>query len=326
MTAEKISAIAALTGYATAVPTPFKNNAIDVDAFQAFCDWQIEQGISALAVTATTGESPTLSDSEQRCLIRAAVDTARGRVPVIAGAGSCDTRHAVALARQAEEEGSDALLAVTPYYNRPSQDGLWQHFEAIHNATAIPVILYDVPSRTGCSLEIDTIVRLAKLPRIVGLKDATGDFTRTHRLRKLLGPQFRLLSGDDATALDFLAMGGDGCISVLSNVVPSLCVQLYAAWKRGDNVEARTIARNLSPLTTALFADSNPVPVKCALDLMGRMSADVRLPLCHPSFQTRVQIVSALSRLGLIGAPQTPILRSKPHHAAGDVAATIDRC
>jgi 4-hydroxy-tetrahydrodipicolinate synthase len=221
-------------------------------------------------------------------------------VPVIAGAGSNATEHAVKLARQAEVAGADGLLAVTPYYNRPSQEGLFLHFRAIHDATSLPILLYDVPSRTACSLALDTIGRLAELPRIVGLKDATADLARPQRLHGLLGDRFRLLSGDDATALNFLRAGGDGCISVVSNVAPAQAVSLYDAWRRRDDVEADSRAATLAPLTAALFAESNPVPVKYALEAMGWMRADVRLPLGPASETTRAAVAAALSKLGLL--------------------------
>jgi 4-hydroxy-tetrahydrodipicolinate synthase len=293
--------LASLCGFASALPTPIRGPLIDDDGFAAFCDWQIEQGISALVVNGTTGEAPTLALREQDRLVRIAVEAADGRVPVIAGAGSNSTVHAIELARQAEDAGADALLVVTPYYNKPSQEGLFRHFRAAHDACGVPIILYDVPSRTGCTLSTETICRLAELPRIVGLKDATGDLTRPGLLRKLLGDRFRLLSGDDATALDFIGLGGDGCISVLSNVVPKPCQRLYLACACGEQGEARLIERRLRPLTAALFKESNPVPVKWALGLMGRMRPDVRLPLCEPAEATRTAVRKALTQLGLLG-------------------------
>ena len=299
-TAPRAAAVATLCGYATAVPTPFRGDHIDENAFEAFCDWQIKQGIAALVVNGTTGEAPTLSLSEQQRLVRVAVATAAGRVPVIAGAGSNSTAHAVEIARQAEAAGADGLLAVTPYYNRPSQKGLLLHFRAIHAATSLPILLYDVPSRTGCSLAIETVLRLADMPRIAGLKDATGDLARARRLCALLDYRFRLFSGDDATALDFMAAGGHGCISVLSNVAPALTVRLYDHWRRGAAGEARAIAEAVAPLVAALFAESNPVPVKQALEALGWMSADVRLPLCAASSATRRQVTAALTDLGLL--------------------------
>ena len=306
--------IARLSGYSSALPTPFKGCFIDEEAFAAFCEWQIGEGISALVVNGTTGEAPTLTAEEQRQLIRLAVDVADGRVPVIAGAGSNATAHAIELARQAEFAGADGLLIVTPYYNRPSQEGLFRHFEALHRATRLPILLYDVPPRTGCTLAIETIVRLADLPRMAGLKDATGDLHRPARLRRLLGDRFRLFSGDDATALDFLAAGGNGCISVVSNVAPRLCVRLHAAWERGDRAEARAVASTLAPLAEALFAESNPVPLKHALSTMQRMSADVRLPLYAASRQTCRKVADALTLLGLVSWSRTarPARRAVP--------------
>ncbi len=291
--------VEALSGYATALPTPFRDGTIDEVAFRAFCDWQISHGIAALVVNGTTGEAPTLSLAEQRRLIRIAVETAGARVPVIAGAGANATEHAVLLAQQSEAAGASGLLAVTPYYNRPPQEGLFQHFRAMHEATSLPILLYDVPARTGCTLAVDTVLRLAELPRIVGIKDATGELSRVRRWREALGDRFRLLSGDDATALDFFRAGGHGCISVLANVAPSQAVALYDAWRRGSQ-SAKVCARALLPLTAALFAESNPIPVKCALEAMGWMRADVRLPLWQAAPATRANVIAALAGLGLL--------------------------
>jgi 4-hydroxy-tetrahydrodipicolinate synthase len=293
--------LATLCGYASALPTPFKGECIDADAFASFCAWQIEQGVSALIVNGTTGEAPTLTSEEQNRLVSMALEAAQGRVPVIAGAGSNSTSHAIEIARDAQTAGADGLLAVTPYYNKPSQEGLFRHFRALHDATDLPILLYDVPARTGCTLELETICHLAALPRIVGLKDATGDLDRPGVLRRMLGERFRLLSGEDATALDFVAFGGNGCISVLSNVVPKMCNRLFHAFAGGEQVKARLIERRLSPLTAALFAESNPVPLKWALGLMGRMSPEVRLPLCGPGEKTRTSVQTALVLLGLVG-------------------------
>jgi len=290
-----------LGGYISALPTPFRNQQIDENAFAKFCAWQIRQGIWGLVVNGTTGEAPTLTVGEQARLVRIAVETANGQVPVIAGIGSNATAHAIELAQQAERAGADALLAVTPYYNKPSQEGLYRHFCAVHDMTGLPIILYDVPSRTGIELRLDTICRLAELPRIIGLKDATGDLTHPPALRRLLGDKFRLLSGDDATALDFLGLGGDGCISVASNVAPKLCNRLFLACFCGEPEEARAIERQLKPLVAALFLEANPVPLKWAMSLMGHMSAELRLPLCAPAEETRNAIRKALTQLGLLG-------------------------
>jgi 4-hydroxy-tetrahydrodipicolinate synthase len=293
--------LAGLCGYASALPTPFEDESIDERAFQMFCEWQLSQGIAAFVVNGTTGEAPTLAPAEQRRLVSLAAEVAHGQLPVIAGAGSNSTAHAVELAHEAETAGADALLAVTPYYNRPSQEGLYRHFRAIHGATGLPILLYDVPSRTGCGLSIETVCRLAELPRIVGLKDATGDLTHPEILRRLLGQRFRLFSGDDGTALDFVGLGGNGCISVLSNVAPKLCTRLYRAFAYGDQSEARQIERRLRPLASALFLESNPVPLKWALHLLGRMTPELRLPLCEPAEATRIGVRTALTQLGLLG-------------------------
>lgn len=287
----------ALCGYASALPTPFHDDHIDVEAFESLCDWQIEQGISALVVNGTTGEVPTLTMEEQLLLIKVALEVSRGRVPVIAGAGSNSTHHAVEIARAAQKAGANGLLSVTPYYNKPSQEGLFRHFLAVQGATDLPVFLYDVPTRTGCQLATETIFRLAELPHIAGLKDATGDLARASVLRQRLGRQFRLLSGDDNTAPEFLAQGGDGCISVLSNLAPKLCQRLFRACVCGEAAEASLLERQLKPLVAALFVEANPVPLKWALALMGRTKPDVRLPLYLPSDSTRASVQSALTQL-----------------------------
>jgi 4-hydroxy-tetrahydrodipicolinate synthase len=290
--------LATLGGYVSALPTPFDMDAIDVEAFESICDWQIEQGISALVVNGTTGEASTLTLEEGAFLIQVALEVSHGRVPVIAGAGSNSTAHAIEIALMAQKAGANGLLAVTPYYNRPSQEGLFRHFSAVHDATALPVLLYDVPARTGCELAIDTICRLAELPRIAGLKDAAGDCGRPQILRRKLGERFRLLGGDDNTAVAFLTRGGNGCISVLSNVVPKLCQNLFLACAEKRLADAALIEQRLKPLVTALFAEANPIPLKWAMALMGRMSPQLRLPLCLPAEPTRKAVQSALVPFG----------------------------
>jgi 4-hydroxy-tetrahydrodipicolinate synthase len=290
-----------LSGYAPAIPTPFgADGRIDCDAFERFCDRQVAEGATALVVCGTTGEAPTLTPAEHRKLIWLAVKTARGRVPVIAGAGSNATAHAIALGKDAEAAGADAILSVVPYYNKPMQAGLLAHFRAIADAAGVPVILYDVPSRTIAGLADDTVARLAEHPRIIGLKDATGDVTRPARLRPLVGAKFRLLSGDDATAPAFIAQGGDGCISVTSNVVPGLARSLYL--RRRQGARAQALADMLAQLTTALFRETNPAPLKYALGLLGQMSARVRLPLVEPTLETRREVQAALARIEECGA------------------------
>ncbi|MBV8169534.1 MAG: 4-hydroxy-tetrahydrodipicolinate synthase [Alphaproteobacteria bacterium] len=288
-----------LSGYLSAVPTPFRYGQVDADAFEAFCDWQIAHGIGGLVVCGTTGEAPTLSAAEQRHVIARAVDVAHGQVPVIAGAGANATDHAIDLARAAQSAGADGLLVVVPYYNRPPQEGLYRHFRAVHDAVDIPIVLYDVPARTGCALADDTVARLAMLPRIVGLKDATGDLDRPTRLRARLGDAFRLLTGEDANAAAYLEAGGDGCISVVSNVAPRLCADLYKAWTIGDLDRVAALAPAIGQLSEVLFLESNPIPVKYALGLMRWMSPAVRLPLCDAAEATRQRVAACLHGLSI---------------------------
>jgi 4-hydroxy-tetrahydrodipicolinate synthase len=290
--------VSKLSGYAPAVPTPFDDAGnVDVAAFEHFCERQMREGATALVVCGTTGEAPTLRPGEHHVLVRIAVDVARGRVPVIAGAGSNSTAHAIELTKDAEAGGADAILSVVPYYNKPIQSGLYAHFRAVAQSTGLPVILYDVPSRTACGLADETIARLAELPQILGLKDATGDVTRPSRLRSLVGSEFRLLSGDDATALAFLAQGGNGCISVTSNVAPGLCRAMFLACRQGQLGQSRQFAIPIAQLTAALFQETNPAPVKYALSLFGLMSAKVRLPLVELTDQSRASLSAVVARL-----------------------------
>ncbi len=283
--------VSKLSGYVPALPTPFNDEgSIDSDAFERLCDLQIANGATARVVCGTTGEAPMLSAREHSDLIRIAVAVSRGRVPVIAGAGANATAHAVELTRDAEAAGADAILSVVPYYNRPTQAGLYLNFRAVAESTGLPVILYDVPSRTACSLADDTVARLAEMPRIIGLKDAAGDATRPTRLRPLVGTDFRLLSGDDALGLAYLGQGGDGFISVTSNVAPGLCRNMFVAWKLGQLPRAQRLARPIAQLTAALFRESNPVPLKYALNLFGLMSPRVRLPLVEKRDQNQAEL------------------------------------
>jgi 4-hydroxy-tetrahydrodipicolinate synthase len=305
--------VAKLSGYAPALPTPFDDNGdVDGEAFERLCDLQITCGATALVVGGTTGEASTLTSQEQGEHIRIAVAVSRGRVPVIAGAGSNATDHAIALTKDAETTGADAVLSVVPYYNKPTQAGLYAHFREIAVSTGLPVILYDVPSRTACGLADATIARLAELPRIIGLKDASGDIARPSRLRTLVGPEFQLLSGDDALGLAFLAQGGDGCISVTSNVAPGLCRNMFLAWRQGSAARAQRLARPIAQLTAALFCETNPVALKYALSLFGLMSPRVRLPLVELNDQYKPGIAAILTELcdtcpeatiGRIGGP-----------------------
>jgi 4-hydroxy-tetrahydrodipicolinate synthase len=290
--------LSGLAGYAPALPTPFdESGEIDVAALEWFCDRQITAGANALVVCGTTGEAPNLTRQEHDRIVRIAINAARGKMPVIAGAGSNSTGQAVELSRDAEAAGADAVLSVVPYYNKPTQSGMYAHFRAVAGSTGLPIILYDVPSRTVCGLADDTIARLAELPQFIGLKDASGDITRPLRLRSLLGREFRLMSGDDATALAFFAQGGDGCISVTSNVAPGLCRALYLACKQGQLGQAQRLATAAAKLTAALFRESNPAPLKYALSLMRLMSPRVRLPLVELSSESKADIEAALGEL-----------------------------
>jgi len=290
--------VSKLSGFAPALPSPFDEEGnIDAAAFARLCELQIENGASALVVCGTTGEAPTLSPKEHRDLIRTAVSLARGRIPVIAGAGANATAHAIELARDAEAAGADAILSVVPYYNKPTQAGLYAHFREIAGSAGLPVILYDVPSRTACGFTDETVARLAELPRVMGLKDAAGDATRPARLRPLIGTDFRLLCGDDAIALAYIAQGGDGCISVTSNIAPGLCRNMFLAWRHNQSVRAQRLARPIAQLTAALFRDGNPVGVKYALSLFGLMSPSVRLPLVEASQQSRTDLGRVLAAM-----------------------------
>ncbi len=287
-----------LSGYAPALPTPFdENDGIDAAMFEHFCELQISSAATALAVGGTTGEAPNLSREEHRKLVRIATGVSRGRVPIIAGAGSNSTQDAIELTKDAEASGADAILSVVPYYNRPTQAGLYAHFSAIAASTGLPIVLYDVPTRTACGLADETIARLAELPPITGLKDATGDAGRMARLRMLVGPDFRLLSGDDVTALAFIAQGGDGCISVSSNVAPGLCRDMFLTLRQGQITRAQRLSHPIMQLTAALFRETNPAPVKFALSLFGLMAPRVRLPLVEIGEETKSELAGIVARL-----------------------------
>ncbi len=289
--------VSKLAGFAPAIPTPFDaDGQVDAAAFERLCALQVGAGATALVVCGTTGEAPTLSPEEHRRLIRIAAGVARG-LPVIAGAGSNATAHAIELTKIAESAGADAVLSVVPYYNKPTQAGLHAHFTAIAQSTGLPIILYDVPSRTACGLADATVSRLAGVRQFIGLKDATGDVSRVSRLRARVGRDFRLLSGDDATAFAFIANGGDGCISVTSNVAPGLCRDMYLALRSGNAHKAQRLAGPLAELTAALFLEPNPAPVKYALSVAGLMSAHVRLPLVEAGLEVRAKVAAEVQSI-----------------------------
>lgn len=282
-----------------ALVTPFKDGAVDFDSFAAHVEWQIAQGSHGLVPVGTTGESPTLSHDEHYAVISACVAVAAGRVPVIAGCGSNDTRTALAHLAHAEKVGADAALIVVPYYNKPSQAGLIAHFTALHDATSLPIIIYNIPGRSVADMSVETMAALSELPRIVGVKDATGNIARVAQQRLACGPDFIQLSGNDDMALGFNAQGGVGAISVTANVAPALCAQMQDASLRGDHAAALAINDRLQPLHAALFSDASPGPTKYALHRLGRMAPDVRLPIAPPSAASRAAVDAALAHAGL---------------------------
>ncbi|MFZ4381027.1 MAG: 4-hydroxy-tetrahydrodipicolinate synthase [Sandarakinorhabdus sp.] len=291
---------AVFKGSMPALVTPFKDGAVDFDGFAAHVEWQIDQGSHGVVPVGTTGESPTLSHDEHYAVITACVEVAAKRVPVIAGCGSNDTRTALAHLAHAEKVGADAALIVVPYYNKPSQAGLIAHFTALHDATSLPIIIYNIPGRSVADMSVETLAELSRLPRIVGVKDATGNIARVAQQRLACGPDFIQLSGNDDMALGFNAQGGVGAISVTANVAPALCAQLQAASLRGDFAAALAINDRLQPLHAALFADASPGPTKYALQRLGRMGPDVRLPIAPPSAAARAAVDAALVHAGLI--------------------------
>ncbi len=315
------SQLKGLRGSLTALVTPFRNGRIDQRAFAFLCERQIERGAAALVACGTTGEASTLDRREQTLVIRLAVEIAGGRVPVIAGVGSNCTASAIDLAYQAEWLGADAILCVVPYYNRPTEDGLFQDFRSVQGKTGLPVLLYDVPARTGTGLDLDTIMRLAELPNIAGIKDASGKIARTAVLRQRLGADFRLLSGDDATAAAALGQGSDGCISVSANVAPALNAALHRSWANGDMTRFQFVRDLLTPLAAALFVESNPIPVKWALSRLGLLQEELRLPLTPLSRHCEAALHRALDGILSAEADEAARIRSVRRQACGATAA-----
>src|SRR5262245_24533134 len=245
-------------GSITALITPFRDGKVDEKAFQAFVDWQIREGTNALVPLGTTGDSPTLSHAEHMRVVEICIEAAHGRVPVIAGTGSNSTEEAIDLTQHAEKAGADAALVVLPYYNKPTPEGQYLHFKAIHDATSIPIVIYNVPPRSAIDMSVDTMARVAKLSRVLGVKDETADLARPIRTRIAIGKDFCQLSGEDATALPFLIQGGHGCISVTANAAPKLTAEMHAAWRKGDIQGAMTINEKLMPLNDAMFCETSP--------------------------------------------------------------------
>jgi 4-hydroxy-tetrahydrodipicolinate synthase len=287
-------------GSITALITPFDNGQFDEDAFRRLVDFQIKSGTHGLVPVGTTGESPTLTHDEHQRVVRVCIEQAAGRVPVIAGAGSNSTREAVELAKHAQSAGANGVLIVTPYYNKPTQEGLYRHFKAINDAIDLPIIIYNIPGRCVIDMSVATMARLFALPNIRGVKDATASMVRVSQQRAAMGPEFCQLSGEDATALGFMAHGGHGCISVTSNVAPALCAQFQNACLEGDYAKALELHDRLMPLHEALFVESNPGPVKHAAERLGLCKSELRLPLSPPLESTRRVVDEALHAAGLL--------------------------
>jgi 4-hydroxy-tetrahydrodipicolinate synthase len=287
-------------GSFTALVTPFKGDAVDEGAFRDLVEWQIAEGTNGLVPVGTTGESPTLSHAEHKQVVEWCIDQAKGRVPVVAGAGSNSTREAIELAQHAEEAGADAVLVVTPYYNKPTQEGLYQRFKAINDAIGIPIIMYNIPARSVIDMSVDTMKRLYEFKNIAGVKDATASMVRVSQQRAALGEGFNQLSGEDATALGFMAHGGHGCISVTSNVAPRLCAEFQGACLRGDYATALKLQDKLMPLHQNLFIETSPAPVKYALSVLGKVADTLRLPMVPIGEKSKAAVRDAMVHAGLV--------------------------
>ncbi|MBN1828386.1 MAG: 4-hydroxy-tetrahydrodipicolinate synthase [Deltaproteobacteria bacterium] len=289
-----------IRGALTAIITPFKNGEIDEEGFRELIEFQIENGIDGIVPCGTTGESATLSHEEHDRVVEICIDAAKKRVPVIAGTGSNNTKEAIRLTRHALEAGADAALLISPYYNRPTQEGLYRHFKAVAEAAPIPIILYNVPSRTGSNILPETNARLSKISNIIGIKEATGDLKQISKIIELCGEDYIILSGDDFTVLPILAVGGKGVISVVSNVAPADMAGLVDAFEAGDLAKARALHYKMWSLTEACFFETNPIPVKAALAMMGKIDFEVRLPLCSMSDANNERLRKVLANYGLI--------------------------
>ncbi len=288
------------SGSITALITPFRNGDLDEAGYQAFVEWQVSEGSDGLVPVGTTGESPTLSHDEHKRVVELCIEAAAGKIPVIAGAGSNSTEEAIELTRHAKEAGADGVLVVCPYYNKPSQEGLYQHFKAVAEAADIPVIIYNIPGRSVVDMSVDTMARLAKIPNIVGVKDATCDLARPLATRLAAGKDFCQLSGEDGTVAAFLAQGGVGCISVTSNVAPKMCAELHAAWQERDMDTFETLRDRLMPLHVAMFCEPSPAGAKYGAHLLGKCEPDVRLPMVGLTDSGKAKVRDAMRHCGLI--------------------------
>jgi 4-hydroxy-tetrahydrodipicolinate synthase len=289
-----------LRGSMPALITPFSNGEVDEAAFRRFVSWQIAEGSHGLVPAGTTGESATLSHEEHMRVVEICVEEAKGRVPVVAGAGSNSTAEAISLTRHAKEVGADAVLTVTPYYNKPTQEGIYRHFAAIADAVDIPLVIYNIPGRSVVEISVETMARLAQIANVVGVKDATANLARPTRERAACGTAFRLLSGEDITSLGYMAHGGVGCISVTANAAPRLCAEFQDACMAGTYDKALLLQDRLAPLHDAMFCESSPAPVKFAVSLLGRSSDEVRLPIVAATDTARARVRDAMARAGLI--------------------------
>lgn len=287
-------------GCYTALITPFAGASVDMSAFEQLVEWQIAEGIHGLVPCGTTGESPTLTPTEHGDVIARAVAVAKGRVKIMAGTGSNSTAEAIEYTKHAEKVGADAALVVSPYYNKPTQEGLYQHFKAVAEATSLPIFIYNIPGRSVVNMTDATLARLAEIKNIAGIKDATGDLARVATLRHLVGDRLIQFSGEDMTAVGFNAMGGRGVISVVSNIAPKLSAEVQTLSLAGKYEEARALHAKLVPLINAMFIETNPMPVKFASKLMGKTDGSMRLPLVQPTEQTQATVRAALADLKLV--------------------------
>ena len=287
-------------GSFVALITPFRDGEVDEPAFRSLVEWHIREGTHGLVPCGTTGESPTLSHAEHKRVVEICIETAAGRVPVIAGAGSNSTREAIELTEHAREAGADATLHVTPYYNKPTQEGLYRHFRAIADAVDLPMFIYNIPGRSIVNMSDDTMARLAEMPGVVGVKDATADIARVSSQRLLMGPDFIQLSGEDSTALALMAHGGHGCISVTANLAPRACAAFQSACLARDFAAALEYQDRLMPLHAALFLETSPAPVKYGASLLGLCGGELRLPLVEVSDGTKESVEGAMRTAGLL--------------------------
>jgi 4-hydroxy-tetrahydrodipicolinate synthase len=288
-------------GVVTALATPFKSGAVDEEALRRHIRFQIEGGVQAILPCGTTGESPTLSHEEHKRVVSIAVEEARGKIKVLAGAGSNSTREAIELAVHAQKAGADGVLSVTPYYNKPTQEGIFLHYRAIAEAVSLPIILYNIPGRCGVNILPETVARMAReIPAVVGVKEATGDLNQMIRTIELCGPDFLVTSGDDGLTLPLLAAGGGGVISVASNLIPGPLVEMWRAWEDGHPIRARELFYRMLPLFKALFLETNPMPLKASLALAGFMDSEMRLPMCPPKPATVEALKPILAGWGLV--------------------------